>query len=225
MGRHQAPARHRRKSIGGRLAGALRPGDGTGQAPPATAAPWSAPSAPGEQEADHDGPRLTSWWLLLEVGVLTFVVLVVGVLVLGAQLVVDGVEVVIGAGLLLAPLLVRHVVLEVHRRWLALGVAYAALLAVAFGALAVADLVLVHTAAGFGAAGLGVLAAGAGFVLTSRLYPPRPAAAAPTAEQPVAAPAVVPPVFGPEQPDESDTDTLPQIPHYGDDREDDSLAG
>lgn len=175
--------------------------------------------------------------MLLETGAVALVITIVGILVLGAGVVVDGLEVIVGAGLLLAPILVRHVVLRVHRRWTALLVAYVAFLVVAFSALVVGDLVVLHTVAGFGSSALGVLAAGAGFVLASRVFAPKqpaqaqaqqPQTQAQPAEPPAAPtpppPAAPAPVFHPA-PDESDTDTLPQVIPHNDEREDDSLAG
>lgn len=162
--------------------------------------------------------------------------MIVAVVLILTDTVVDWRQSLGGAALLLAPILVRHIVLGVRRRWWALAVAYTALFVVGVGGLLAGDLALPHTVAGFGTAALGVLVGGTGFVLTSRRFgrakTARSAKATVKKAAKKAAPAAPAP-HGPAHPplryppDQNFTDTLPQVLPRQDRgvRDDDSLAG
>lgn len=168
--------------------------------------------------------------MLAEVGGPALLIVIIAVVLLLLDTIVDWREPVGGAALLLAPILVRHVVLGVRARWRALGAAYGGMLVVGVGGLFAIDPAVPHTVAGFGVAAVGVLVAGAAFVLTSRLVgrerraaaaPQRAPAMPPTAHAPVEAPPFEYP------PGANATDTLPQVlpGNRRQVRDDDSLAG
>lgn len=175
---------------------------------------------------------------------IALIAVVLGAVLTVTEVIVDWREPVVGAALVLTPFLVWQVVSGVHRRWRALGAAYAALFVLGVGVALAGDLVLPHTVAGFAAAAVGVLAGGVAFVLTSRLFLHRSAVDARPEEHdtrsqaPLPAPATTAPEpFGevqwqppppPERAyDESDTDLLPRMlpTERRNEREDDSLAG
>lgn len=182
-GRHQAPGKRRRSKAGG---SAARDTDARGSAPvppatppqtplppPADSLAGTAPLPPAAPTPPPPGadlsPRRASWWVVAQVGALAFVVAAVGTTLTLLDIVVDWREPLAGAALLLAPLLVRQVALRVHRRWRALAVGYAGFFLVAVGGHLAGDPLLPHTVTGFGATVTGVVVAGLGFVLTSRL--------------------------------------------------------
>lgn len=266
-GRHKAPARHRRKKSGGGLLRALRrsdgqqdalPGAAPQQAPPQQAPPRQErpqpqpdlPPQPLRQASRQPGPaqplqdpqsRRASWRVCAETAGLVVLVGALGALLTWANVIVDARETLVGGGLLLAPLLVRHVVLRVRRRWLALGAGYASLIVVGVGVVPTADLAIPHTVAGFGGTVLALLAGSTAFVLTSRVgarkqarpaatpgpryrdrqppaasvppqqYPRAPSAPPPQQHPPAAS--EPPPQHAPaaEPRGDQETDTLPQV--------------
>lgn len=108
-------------------------------------------------------------WVLAEAAAVALVVGVAGVLVVASHIVVDWREPLVGAALLFAPLAVRHVVLGVRHRWLALAGGYVALFGLGYAVLRAAELLWSSTTGGFLAAGVGVLLCGAAFFLVSSL--------------------------------------------------------
>ncbi|MQA78956.1 MAG: hypothetical protein GEV10_10850 [Streptosporangiales bacterium] len=193
--------------------------------------------------------RRASWWTTMTAATgIALVAVVLGVVLTITDVVVDWREPVAGGALVLAPFLVWQVVNRVHRRWLAFGAAYVALLVLGSGIALLGDLVIPHTAAGFAAAAVSVVGGGVAFVLTSRLSLGRRSqepsqdgrheqVESTAFEAPQAQRETTPPPFGEvhwqqppptgRAPDESDTDLLPRVlpTERRNEREDDSLAG
>lgn len=218
------------------------------QSPPVTHEPVPETGTVTDDVTDDD--RRASWWTTMTAATgIALVAVVLGAVLTITDVVVDWREPVAGGALVLAPFLVWQVVNRVHRRWLAFGAAYVALLVLGSGVALLGDLVIPQTAAGFAAAAVGVVGGGVAFVLTSRLSLGRrsqepsqdgrhehvesTAFEAPQAQRETAPPAPFGEVHWQQPPptervpDESDTDLLPRMlpTERRNEREDDSLAG